>query len=145
MYGSTPEHPDGENIFYYLTIYNEPYPQPAEPDNFPGGQAALEQGILRGLYEYAPAPALETNGNGDHPQAQILGSGVAVRGAPGPAAAGRRLGRGRVRVVGHLVDRAAAGRDGGRGVEPAASRRGAAGAVRDPGAGRPAGPGRGGQ
>jgi pyruvate dehydrogenase E1 component len=81
MYSSTPDHPDGENIFYYLTIYNEPYPQPAEPDNFPGGQAALEQGILRGLYEYAPAPAPGTNGNGDHPQAQILGSGVAVRAA----------------------------------------------------------------
>ena len=28
MYDSTPEHPDGEDIFYYLTVYNEPYPQP---------------------------------------------------------------------------------------------------------------------
>jgi pyruvate dehydrogenase E1 component len=81
MYSSTPDHPEGENIFYYLTIYNEPYPQPAEPDNYPGGQAALEQGILRGLYEYAPAPAPGTNGNGDHPHAQVLASGVAVRAA----------------------------------------------------------------
>jgi pyruvate dehydrogenase E1 component len=55
MYEATPEHPDGENIFYYLTLYNEPYPQPAEPLNFPGGTAALEEGILRGLYLYAPA------------------------------------------------------------------------------------------
>ncbi|HLI36244.1 MAG TPA: pyruvate dehydrogenase (acetyl-transferring), homodimeric type [Streptosporangiaceae bacterium] len=56
MYGSTPEHPHGEDIFYYLTMYNEPYPQPPEPAGFPGGQEALERGILRGLYEYAPAP-----------------------------------------------------------------------------------------
>jgi pyruvate dehydrogenase E1 component len=49
MYDATPEHPDGENIFYYLTVYNEPYPQPAEPSDFPGGTAALEEGILRGL------------------------------------------------------------------------------------------------
>ncbi|HEY0716534.1 MAG TPA: pyruvate dehydrogenase (acetyl-transferring), homodimeric type, partial [Streptosporangiaceae bacterium] len=78
MYTSTPDHPEGENIFYYLTIYNEPYPQPAEPADFRGGQDALEQGILRGLYEYAQA---EPDAGGDHPQAQILASGVAVRAA----------------------------------------------------------------
>jgi pyruvate dehydrogenase E1 component len=64
MYSSTPDHPEGENIFYYLTIYNEPYPQPAEPAAFPGGKAALEQGILRGLYEYAPAAGHEPFGTG---------------------------------------------------------------------------------
>ncbi len=52
MYEATGEHPDGENIFYYLTVYNEPYPQPAEPADFPGGTAALEDGILRGLPSY---------------------------------------------------------------------------------------------
>jgi pyruvate dehydrogenase E1 component len=56
MYSSTAEHPDGENIFYYLTVYNEPYVQPAQPDDYPGGTQALEQGILRGLYRYAEAP-----------------------------------------------------------------------------------------
>jgi len=56
MYGSSAEHPDGENIFYYLTIYNEPYVQPPEPADFPGGQDRLEEGILRGLYRYAAAP-----------------------------------------------------------------------------------------
>jgi pyruvate dehydrogenase E1 component len=80
MYTSTPDHPEGENIFYYLTIYNEPYPQPAELASYPGGPAALERAILRGLYEYAPATA-PAEGNGDHPQAQILASGVAVRAA----------------------------------------------------------------
>jgi len=58
MYEATPEHPDGENIFYYLTLYNEPYPQAAEPASFPGGPAALEEGILHGLYLYAPAADL---------------------------------------------------------------------------------------
>src|SRR6266699_1848883 len=69
MYEATPEHPDGDNIFYSLTAYNEPYPQPAEPPEFPGGTAALEEGILRGLYlssaaasgasEASEAPATE--------------------------------------------------------------------------------------
>jgi pyruvate dehydrogenase E1 component len=98
MYGSPEGHPDGEDIFYYLTLYNEPYQQPAEPAGFPGGSAALEQGILRGLYRYAPvqadaAPAAESGadaapeapagGNGSHPHAQILASGVALRWALG--------------------------------------------------------------
>jgi pyruvate dehydrogenase E1 component len=74
MYDSTPEHPDGENIFYYLTVYNEPYPQPAAPL-----VAGLDEGILRGLYRYAPAgdPAAQLP---DPPAAaaQLLASGVAL-------------------------------------------------------------------
>ena len=103
MYEATPEHPDGENIFYYLTLYNEPYPQPAEPLNFPGGTAALEEGILRGLYLYAPAlgatgpaqdpaapswlaglakgPDEAERSVAAAPRAQILASGIAVRSA----------------------------------------------------------------
>jgi pyruvate dehydrogenase E1 component len=65
MYG-----PDAENVFYYVTVYNEPMPQPAAPD-----VPELEQGIVRGLYRYAPAPDLP---NG-HPVAQILASGIGVR------------------------------------------------------------------
>ncbi len=100
MYEATPEYPDGENIFYYLTLYNEPYPQPAEPADFPGGSAALENGILRGLYLYAPAalgvtgPTSEaessrssessessesSSGEAAEPRAQILASGIALR------------------------------------------------------------------
>ena len=103
MYGSTPEHPDGENIFYYLTVYNEPYVQPAEPADFPGGAEALEHGILRGLYRYSAAfqptgeheagqhepgqngsdhNGPEQNGpeqNGNGPRARVLASGVAMR------------------------------------------------------------------
>jgi pyruvate dehydrogenase E1 component len=76
MYDATPEHPDGENIFYYLTVYNEPYPQPPEPASYPGGTAALEQGILRGLYRYAPADSGVPEAAA---RAQILASGVTVR------------------------------------------------------------------
>jgi pyruvate dehydrogenase E1 component len=51
---------------YYLTIYNEPYRQPAEPDNLD------VDGLLKGLYRYAEAPA------GEGPEAQILVSGVTM-------------------------------------------------------------------
>jgi pyruvate dehydrogenase E1 component len=84
MYGGTPEHPHGEDIFYYLTVYNEPYVQPAEPADFPGGPEALERGILRGLYRYSAGPeagGTDTGGaaNGSGPQARIAASGVGVR------------------------------------------------------------------
>jgi len=78
MYGSSPEHPDGENIFYYLTVYNEPYVQPAEPADYPGGIEALERDVLRGLYRYADAPPTAEAG-AERPRAQILASGVALR------------------------------------------------------------------
>jgi pyruvate dehydrogenase E1 component len=71
MYGSSEEHPNGEDIFYYLTIYNEPYVQPAAPEDLD------VQGLLKGLYHYAGAPA--SAGDGERPRAQILASGVAAR------------------------------------------------------------------
>ena len=77
MYGSSPEHPDGENIFYYLTVYNEPYQQPAEPADYPGGTEALERDILRGLYRYADAPPADQGA--ERPRARILASGVGLR------------------------------------------------------------------
>ena len=61
MYG-----PDSENIFYYITMYNEPYVQPAEPEHVD------VEGILRGMHLYSPAPT------GDGARAQILASGVAM-------------------------------------------------------------------
>jgi len=69
MYDTSAEHPDGENIFYYLTVYNEPYQQPPAPD-----VDGLDEGILRGMYKYAPVtpPADST------PHAQVLASGVAM-------------------------------------------------------------------
>jgi len=91
MYGASAEHPHGEDIFYYLTVYNEPYVQPAEPADFPGGRQALEESILRGLYRYAGPPEIASEassyeinssnkGSGpERPHAQILASGVAMR------------------------------------------------------------------
>ncbi len=60
MYGSDPE-----DVFYYLTLYNESYPMPAMPEG-------VEEGIVAGLYRYAAAP--ETGG----PRARLLGSGPAL-------------------------------------------------------------------
>jgi pyruvate dehydrogenase E1 component len=84
MYGAAPGHELGEDIFYYLSVYNEPYVQPAEPADYEGGRDALERAILRGLYRYAAAPQLQASAptftaTGEHPQAQILASGVALR------------------------------------------------------------------
>ena len=85
MYGSAPEHPSGEDIFYYLTVYNEPYPQPAEPAGFPGGADALEQGILRGLYRYrAAAGAGDLTGAAVNP-AEPERAGAGQPGTAGPA------------------------------------------------------------
>ncbi|HTZ44076.1 MAG TPA: pyruvate dehydrogenase (acetyl-transferring), homodimeric type [Jatrophihabitans sp.] len=67
MYGSSPEHPHGEDVFFYLTIYNEPIHQPAEPANVD------VEGILRGLHLISPAL-----GEQGRPRAQILSSGVSV-------------------------------------------------------------------
>ena len=75
MYDSTPQHPDGENIFYYLTVYNEPYPQPPAP----APVSDLEEGILRGLYRYSGPPPIDSERTGAPvPSAQILASGVAM-------------------------------------------------------------------
>ena len=85
MYGGSEEHPHGEDVFYYLTVYNEPYVQPPEPADYPGGSEALERGILRGLYRYSAAPDLPPTdgeggaGGGERPTARILASGVAGR------------------------------------------------------------------
>ncbi|CAB4795605.1 unannotated protein [freshwater metagenome] len=64
MYG-----PNSENIFYYLTMYNEPYLQPAAPENLD------VKGLLKGIYLYAEARGRKKR------QANILASGVAVNAA----------------------------------------------------------------
>jgi pyruvate dehydrogenase E1 component len=59
MYGGP-----AENIFYYLTVYNEPILQPAEPDGVDA------EGIVRGLYRYSAT---------ENAQAQILASGTGMQ------------------------------------------------------------------
>jgi len=67
MYGEGGPDGNGENIFYYLTLYNEPYVQPAEPDGVD------TEGIVRGLYRFNQAPA------STGPRAQLIGSGVGMQ------------------------------------------------------------------
>ena len=45
MYGEN----GGEDIFYYITLYNENYRMPPKPDR-------VDEGIIRGLYRFAEAP-----------------------------------------------------------------------------------------
>jgi pyruvate dehydrogenase E1 component len=59
---------EGEDIFYYLTLYNENYSMPAMP---PG----VEEGILKGLYKFKPGP------EGQPLRAHLLGSGPILRSA----------------------------------------------------------------
>jgi pyruvate dehydrogenase E1 component len=61
MYGERPE-----DIFYYLTVYNEPIFQPVEPPEV--DVAAL----LKGLYRYKAGPE-------GGPKAQILGAGISMQ------------------------------------------------------------------
>ena len=65
MYGE-----DAENVFYYLTIYNEPYVQPPEPDDLD------VDGVLRGLYLYRPGP---TDEDDERPNVQVLASGTGMQ------------------------------------------------------------------
>lgn len=55
----------GEEIFYYITLYNENYPMPAMPEG-------VEEGILKGLYRFKKGP--ET-GHKVH----LFGSGPIIR------------------------------------------------------------------
>jgi pyruvate dehydrogenase E1 component len=61
MYGE-----NSENVYYYLTVYNEPYAQPAEPENLD------VDGLLKGMYLYSPATKKGKN------EVNILASGVAL-------------------------------------------------------------------
>ena len=98
MYGENPE-----NIYFYITIYNEPYAQPPEPEGLD------VEGLLRGIYRYRQAPEKRSN------VAQILVSGVAMpSSAEGGRAAGRRMGRRRRRLVGDELGRTQPRRRGDR-------------------------------
>ena len=69
MYGATEGHPQGENVIYYMTVYNEPTVQPKEPENLD------VEGLLKGIYHVAVPPEVSGNG-GTPPRVQLLASGV---------------------------------------------------------------------
>ena len=64
MYGGQHPHP---NVMYYITVYNEPMHQPAEPENVD------IEGLLRGIHLVAPAAS-----GSNSVRANLLASGVAV-------------------------------------------------------------------
>jgi pyruvate dehydrogenase E1 component len=59
---------DGEDIFYYITLYNEETPMPPMPEG-------VENGILNGLYKFKTGPENKKY------KAQILGSGPIIHNA----------------------------------------------------------------
>ena len=57
---------EGENLFYYLTLYNENYEMPPMPEG-------VAEGILKGLYKFNAGPGKKTL------KAHIFGSGPIIR------------------------------------------------------------------
>ena len=57
-----------EDVFYYITLYNENYPMPPMPEG-------AAEGILRGLYKLRPATASQAKGTKVH----LFGSGPILR------------------------------------------------------------------
>jgi pyruvate dehydrogenase E1 component len=57
---------DGESVFYYLTITNEPLPMPEMPDG-----AEVRDGILKGLYRFKPSDRKDAKA-----RAHLMGSGT---------------------------------------------------------------------
>jgi pyruvate dehydrogenase E1 component len=56
----------GEDVYYYISLYNENYPQAPLPEG-----DGVREGILRGIYRFAEAPKV---GRDAHP-ARLVGSG----------------------------------------------------------------------
>ena len=65
MYGTGGADGSGENVIFYITVYNEPVSQPAEPEDVD------VDGILKGIHRIGVA-------EGDGPRVRLLASGVAV-------------------------------------------------------------------
>ena len=58
----------GEDVFYYVTLYNENYAQPKKPEG-------VDEGIVRGLYRFAEAPDLGPKAH----RARLVGSGAILQ------------------------------------------------------------------
>jgi pyruvate dehydrogenase E1 component len=72
MYTVSDDHPQGEDVIFYLTVYNEPVAHPKEPEGL--DVAAL----LKGIYHFGDAPEVSgaDSSGGEAPRAQLLASGV---------------------------------------------------------------------
>ncbi|SDJ51667.1 pyruvate dehydrogenase (acetyl-transferring), homodimeric type [Microbulbifer yueqingensis] len=58
----------GEQVFYYLTVYNENYPMPALPDD---AYERVEEGVVKGIYLFRESRQDDDNA----PRLQLFGSG----------------------------------------------------------------------
>ncbi|RLS28526.1 MAG: pyruvate dehydrogenase (acetyl-transferring), homodimeric type [Planctomycetota bacterium] len=61
---------EGEEIFYYLSVYNEAYVQPAMPK-----QDGIREGIINGMYRYRSTDSA----SGQRHRPQLFGSGTILR------------------------------------------------------------------
>jgi pyruvate dehydrogenase E1 component len=74
MYG------DGEECFYYLTVYNEDHVQPAKPNDSGVSGMSVDEAIIAGLYR------VTATNDGRPADVRLLASGPAVRAAQQAAA-----------------------------------------------------------
>ena len=98
---------ENEDIFYYLTLYNEGYSQPAKPEG-------ADAGIIQGMYRWAPAP------DGLPHRAAIVFSGPAhIAARQAQMFLAEHYGVGRRAVQRDVVQATARAGARGRAVEPA--------------------------
>ncbi|HEV7224975.1 MAG TPA: pyruvate dehydrogenase (acetyl-transferring), homodimeric type, partial [Pirellulales bacterium] len=67
MEGMRRMYEEGDNVMYYMTLYNENYKMPAMP-------AGVEEGIVRGIYKLAAVDA-----GAKRPKVNLFGSGTILR------------------------------------------------------------------
>ena len=67
MEGMRRMYEEGDNVMYYMTLYNENYKMPAMP-------AGVEEGIIRGIYKLAKVDA-----RAKRPKVNLFGSGTILR------------------------------------------------------------------
>jgi len=65
-------HVKGEDLIYYITLYNENYAQAPKPEANGKSPDAITDGILKGLYKFASAPSGVAK---DAPKVRLVGSG----------------------------------------------------------------------
>ncbi|MBA2381781.1 MAG: hypothetical protein H0V73_06690 [Chloroflexi bacterium] len=58
----------GDDVFYYISLYNENYAQPKKADG-------IDEGIIRGIYRFAEAPDLGPKAH----RARLVGSGAILQ------------------------------------------------------------------
>ncbi len=61
-------HVKGEDLIYYISIYNENYPMAPKPEG-------VDEGILRGIYRFAAAPNISKKTTKTAPRIRLVGSG----------------------------------------------------------------------